>query len=151
VKTGERPAVSVFQLATTAALLAELQLTDVGYAKSIEDPGADLALTGPSGEHLVRTTVAFTRHIGENNSNEPINHCEIPRIRIVIAIQLGPTAVRKAVAAIVGQRYAVLAVVALRVGHVRRPIASVALRHGSAGEGGNRNYESHYDQSDRLV
>src|SRR6202034_4182577 len=43
---------------------------------------------------------------------------------------------RKAVAAIVGQRYAAVAVVALRVGHSRRPIAGVALRHSSAGREG---------------
>jgi hypothetical protein len=56
---GRRLLRSVFQLTTAAAFLAERHSTDVGYAKIIEDARADLPVTCPSREHLVRTTVAF--------------------------------------------------------------------------------------------
>lgn len=95
-----------------------------------------MAVAGASGEHKEGTTFARTRRIGDSYRNEPIDHCEVAGIWDVVGNQRGLAAVRPALAAIVGKSHAVRAVGALRLGHGRRPIAGVALRHGSvSGEG----------------
>src|SRR5271170_3969962 len=96
-------------LAATA-VRAELQQTDVGDAKVIEGTAADLAVTGPSSEHLVGTAVAFARRIAESYSDDPIHDCEIAGSRAVSGNQLGLAAVGNALTAVVGQRYAIVAV-----------------------------------------
>ncbi len=119
-------------LVAAGVFLAESYVTNVGEAKIIENAVPDLAVTGSSGEHCEITTVAFARWKGESYSNESIYDSEIAGVPIVLAVQFGLPAMTEAVTAIIGQRYAVLSVVALRLGYGRRPLASVALRHGRA-------------------
>jgi hypothetical protein len=143
--SGDRPRVRnqrILSLVAAGVFLAERYFANVGEAKIIENALSDLAATGWSGEHREITTVACARWEGESYSNESIYDSEIAGVPIVLAVQHGLAAMTEAVTAIIGQRYAVLSVVALRLGYGRRPFASVALGHGSAahqGEDCNRN------------
>ena len=92
----------IFYLLFAAPIfLAECHQANVGIAKIIEDAAADLSITSSSGEHLVGTTVARARRIGERHSDDPINDAEIAGILVAAGNQLGLTAVLRAVGAVI--------------------------------------------------
>src|ERR1700688_1450288 len=95
---------------------------------------ADAAAAGVSHEHLeLKLAVVWS---GDRHRDDSVDDREPARVT-VRGDQGGISAVPEALAAIVGQSHAVLAVAVVRLADCDRPVSSVALRHGGAGREGD--------------